>query len=303
MDRPIILVIAILVLLGNAGCSVKNMATNAVADAMAGSGDVYGADNDVAFVGEASPFGLKMMESLLEEVPKHRGLLLASARGFTQYAYAYIEQPANELEEKDVNAAYLERDRARRMYIRARNYGVRGLAVGHPEVNEKILIHPEAAFSEMRVEDVPLLYWTAAAWASAISLGKDDAALVADLPVVAALILRAYELDESFNEGAIHSFLISYEMSKPGANQENVKTAREYFEHAVSNSNNTQAAPYLSLAEAVSIFNQDRKEFELLLKQALAIDVAAKPEQRLANLVMQRRARWLLKNSDNYFLE
>ncbi len=35
----------------------------------------------------------------------------------------------------------------------------------------------------------------------------------------------------------------------------------------------------------------------------LIIDVAKKPEWRLANLVMQRRARWLLAHTDEHFLE
>jgi len=57
------------------------------------------------------------------------------------------------------------------------------------------------------------------------------------------------------------------------------------------------------LAEAVSISKQDRKEFESLLGRALAIQVDTKPEWRLVNLVMQRRARWLLSRTDELFLE
>ncbi len=38
------------------------------------------------------------MEGLLAEVPEHRGLLVASASGFTQYAYAYVALPADEVE-------------------------------------------------------------------------------------------------------------------------------------------------------------------------------------------------------------
>jgi len=39
-----------------------------------------------------------------------------------------------------------------------------------------------------------------------------------------------------------------------------------------------------------------------LLHQALAINPDAKPEWRLANLVMQRRAKWLLARTDQLFL-
>jgi hypothetical protein len=84
------------------GCSLKSMAVDALADAIAESSDSYASDDDVAFVGLASPFGLKTTEGLLQEVPDHQGLLLSAARGFTQYAYVYIEQPANEIERNDL---------------------------------------------------------------------------------------------------------------------------------------------------------------------------------------------------------
>ena len=63
------------------------------------------------------------------------------------------------------------------------------------------------------------------------------------------------------------------------------------------------AGPLVSLAEAVSVQKQDRKEFQSLLERAVAIDENARPELRLANLVMQRRARWLLARVDELFLE
>jgi predicted anti-sigma-YlaC factor YlaD len=48
---------------------------------------------------------------------------------------------------------------------------------------------------------------------------------------------------------------------------------------------------------------QDRAEFESLLKQAIAVDPGARPEWRLANLVMQKRARRLLARADELFPE
>ena len=63
-----------------------------------------------------------------------------------------------------------------------------------------------------------------------------------------------------------------------------------------------QAGPMVSFAEAVCVQKQDLKQFESLLHQALAINPDAKPEWRLANLVMQRRAKWLLSRTDQLFL-
>ena len=42
------------------------------------------------------------MESLLAETPQHRGLLLAVSSGFTQYAFVYVQQPAEEIESQDL---------------------------------------------------------------------------------------------------------------------------------------------------------------------------------------------------------
>jgi predicted anti-sigma-YlaC factor YlaD len=51
------------------------------------------------------------------------------------------------------------------------------------------------------------------------------------------------------------------------------------------------------------VANQNRAEFKSLLEKALAIDADAHPSDRLANLVAQRRARWLLSRIDELFLE
>jgi len=64
-----------------------------------------------------------------------------------------------------------------------------------------------------------------------------------------------------------------------------------------------QAAPYVTFAESVSIAERNRKEFEQLLQRALKLDTAARPEWRLANVVMQRRARWLLARTDKLFAD
>jgi len=61
--------------------------------------------------------------------------------------------------------------------------------------------------------------------------------------------------------------------------------------------------PYVSLAETVSVQKQDRAEFQSMLHRALAVDPNARPEWRLENLMMQRRARWLLARVDDLFVE
>ena len=285
------------------GCAVRQYAINRVGDAVAGGGDAFASDNDPDLIRDASPFSLKMMESLLAENPRHRGLLLAAAKGFTQYTYAYVQQNADEVETTNITMAYAERDRAKRLYLRARDYGLRGLSLQQPEFFVRLRADPQATVKRVKPEDVALLYWTGAAWAAAIAAGKDDPFLVADLPAVEALIKRAYEIDDTFDNGALHVFLISFEMSRSAVSKDAAQKAHEHFNRAVELSNGLQAAPYVALAESVTVQEQRRDEFTQLLNQALAVDIDKRPDWRLANLIMQRRARWLLAHTDEYFIE
>lgn len=294
--------LAAAIIFAGGGCSFKRMAVNKLGDALAGGGTAFASDDDPELVKAAVPFSLKLMESLLAESPRHKGLLFASASGFTQYAYAFVQEDADELEEKDFAAAGEMKVRARRLYLRARNYGLRGLEVNHRGFETALREDPRKAVRAATAKDVPLLYWTTVSWAAAISVSKDNPDLIADLPKVEALIDRALELDEAFDHGAIHSFLISYEMSRQGAEGDPVARSRKHFERALELSGGQQAGPLVALAESVSIRKQDVAEFRSLLDRALAINADAKPECRLVNLVMQRHARWLLSRTDELFL-
>ncbi len=284
------------------GCSVKRMAVNTVGNALAGSGTTFASDDDPELIKAAVPFSLKLMESLLNENPRHEGLLLATARGFTQYGYAFVQEDADETEDKDLAAAEEMRGRARRLYLRAHNYGLRGLEIRHKGFAKALRANPKAAVSVTAAKDVPLLYWTALSWAAAISLSKDNPDLIAELPMVEAMMDRALTLDESFDHGGIHAYLITYEMSRPGGSGEPAARSRQHFERALALSGGQDAGPMVSFAEAVCVQKQNLKEFESVLHLALAINPDLKPEWRLANLVMQRRAKWLLSRTEQLFL-
>src|SRR3954467_15509575 len=87
-------------LAGN-GCSIRHYALNKAADALAQSGRTFSSDDDPDLIKSAAPFSLKLMESILAEDPRHTGLLTAAASGFTQYAYAFVQEDADEMEAHD----------------------------------------------------------------------------------------------------------------------------------------------------------------------------------------------------------
>ena len=291
--------IALAFALGASGCSVKQYAIDRAADALAEGGSAFASDDDPQLVREAVPFSLKTIESLIEASPKNEKLLLAACRGFTQYSYAFVQQDADRLEDKDVKASQAQALRARRLYARARAYGQRGLEVRHPEFRKD----PAKALAGTTKSDVPLLYWTAAAWAAEIALSKENPDAVADAPQMLALADRAVTLDDAYGEGAIPALMITLEMVRQGGQGDPATRARARFDRAVALSGKTQASPYVSYAESVAVPLQDKVQFEAMLATALAIDPDAVPRHRLANVVLQQRARWLLAHKDSLFAE
>ncbi|GAC1620696.1 MAG: hypothetical protein PVS2B2_18610 [Candidatus Acidiferrum sp.] len=285
------------------GCSVRKFAINKLGDSLAESGTTFASDNDPEFVGQAIPFSLKLIEGLLAESPKHRGLLFAAASGFTEYSYVYVQQPSDEFESDDIEKSDMLRSRARNLYLRARDYGLRGLDAKHRGFPIALRENPRWAVRAAKPADVPLLYWTAVAWGAAISLSKDHPEIVAEQPNVEALVDRAYELNPGYDHGVIDQFLISYESARQGAKGDFAERCKVHFDRAVQLTDGQLASPYISFAETVSVQKQNRSEFEQLLKQALAVDPDARPEWRLSNLILQKRARWLLSREDSLFLE
>jgi predicted anti-sigma-YlaC factor YlaD len=296
-------VMVLLMALAMSGCSVRKFAINKLGDSLANSGTTFASDNDPEFVGQAIPFSLKLIEGLLAESPKHHGLLFAAASGFTQYSYVYVQHPAEEMESLDAEKSVAMGARARNLYLRARDYGLRGLETRHRGFADALRENPKTAISAAKPGDVPLLYWTAVAWGAAISLSKDHPEIVADQPQVEALIDRARELNPDYDHGVIDQFLISYESARQGVRGDFAARCKEHFDCAVRLSEGQLASPFVSYAETVSVSKQNRAEFKSLLNQALAVNPDIRPEWRLSNLIMQHHARWLLSREDELFLE
>jgi predicted anti-sigma-YlaC factor YlaD len=289
-------------LLSLPGCAlVQRKAVGMVASTLASSGDVFTRDDDVELVGQAIPFGLKLYESLLDSAPKNKDLLIATCSNFTQYGVAYLDTEAMVLGEAQHHdeVAHLNA-RALKLYLRARGYCLRAMDVRFPGIGPKLLSDPGPALAKANKSDVPLLYWTAASWGSAIALGVDKPDLVIDMPSVRALADRALALDPTWSNGALHEMFISLD-SLPDALGGSPARAREHFTRAVELEHGRSPGPYVALAVGVAMPAQDRAEFESLLQKALAIDPEQDPHNRLVTIVQQRRARALLDHIDTMF--
>ena len=285
------------------GCSIQRFAINSVGDLLASGPSVYETDDDPALVESALPFGLKLVESLLAEEPGHRGLLLSAASGYVLYSYAFVSIPADEASRDDLEQARALRQRSRNLALRAHAYAIRALAVDYPSIEGDLRADPEEALLAVATpdRDVPALYWSAAALALAISASRNEAALLARLPEVEAMLQRALVLGESWNDGALHELAISLSGSAPTS--ADAAALEDHYERALELSGDSRASVHVTFAEVVAVPAQDRARFVELLSRALAVDVDAYPDRRLLNVLAQQRARSLLGRLDDLFLE
>ena len=291
------ILLALAVIAVVAGCSPKKMAVGMIGDALAGGGGVYTSDPDPELIREALPFALKTYEGLLAASPEHRGLLLATAKGFTAYAFM-LNDEADRMDDP-VRARVLRR-RAKGLYLRGRDHALRGLEVAHPGFAAALRSAAGDPLAGTAPGDADFLYWAGAAWAGALSTDKQDFMLMAELRFAGQLVQRVVELDDAYDGGSAHQFLVSYEGGRPGGNRD---TARAHYQRALELSSGGRAGVHLALAEAVAVPEQDAAAFRTLIDAALAVDLDAYPDQRVANTIAQRRARWLLTQIPELFFE
>jgi predicted anti-sigma-YlaC factor YlaD len=299
--RNVGLTLAVSLSLG--ACSIQRLAINSLGDALASSGTVYQSDDDPVLISEALPFSLKLIESVLAEQPEHRGLLLAATRGYLLYTYAFVNIPAEESRFEDIERTRALRERSRNLYLRAYAYASRVLELDYPAVTGQLALDPAAAVAavgERPERDVPTLYWTAAALGLAISVSRNEPALLARLPEVEALLERALSLDETWDRGALHEFAIN--LAAAGTEALDEAAVERHYNRALELSAGTRAGLHVTYAEVVAIPKQDRAQFTELLERALAVDLNKDPNQRLLNVIAQQRARWLLENIDELIL-
>ncbi len=284
---------------------MQKFALGKVADTLAGTvggdGTVFASDDDPELIRDAVPFALKTIEALIVEVPEHEGLLLAACQGFTQYSGAYVELDRLRLVHEDYRRAKELKQRALNLYLRAQGYCLRALELALPGAVAGLAKEPGKALEGAGAKHARLLFWSAASWGSAISIGLDRPELLADVPSVRALVEKVLASEPTFERGSAQEMMILFE-SIPAMGGD-LGRARAYFDRAVEMGEGKKASPLVTYAEAISVQTQNRQEFEELLNRALALDPRASEPDVLANLISQRKAKILLNQAEDLFFE
>jgi len=139
-----------------------------------------------------------------------------------------------------------------------------------------------------------------ASWGGELSLADNQLVRLGELATVRAVLERALALDETWRKGVIHEALIVFD-ALPALLGGSAERAKAHFDRAVSLSEGQSAFAYVTMATSVAVPAKDRAAFDTWIKAALAVDVNRAPDFRLANLIAQRRARFMVSRANQLF--
>ncbi len=290
-----------------AGCNLNKLTANTTSGMVLAGSSALDRESDPQFAREAFPASLKTLETFLVSSPDNESLLLLLARGYSSYAFGFVE---DDLDRASIDGTQEEIDaltrRAKLFYLRGSEYGFRLL--GEPELEAAAKAGDLDALAEalegVEEEQQPALFWAAYGWASAINLAKDDAAMVAGLGPVQALMERAYALDPAYNGGAPTLFFGVVNTALPPALGGKPDVAKKYFDEALARHGQESLMVAFLYARYYCPVVQDRKLWDELMGRVLNADVAAMPQElRLTNELARDRARFWSAHVGDLILE
>lgn len=292
LNRVLAMACMAMVFLSLPACSVRQHLLRQAADEISQQSVE---EEDIGLAREASAFYLKVAEGLLRALPQHLPLAQSVTSGLTQYAYAFLSTEADRVESQSLSQAQAMRERAARMFERAKIQGLRTLTLQDPDLLKPMDPSLSVKQRPIKQEAVGLAYWTAAAWGGQISLSTDSPEVVADLPLAASLAHKAWLADPRYGDGALASLMGTLELARPGGSR---PRALQYFDQAIEVSRGQSPGPWVAKAEGWAQDQQDRASFEAWLNKAMEVSAG---KRDLSSQIMRERAQWLLTQADSIF--
>lgn len=284
-------------------CSVSNLAMKKISESLSNQNStVFTGDDDPELVQDALPFTMKFYETILEKDSTNPELYLTTGKLFCLYAQAFVLFPSDTLPDSLVQQKKAMKKRAKKLFLRGRDYCLRGMELRHPDFTRLIKSGtPESSLSMVNISDTAYLYWISANWMGAIAADRSDLALSMSIKKAASLMIKVSELCDKFDSGSAHEILCTYKASVPKSVGGSDEKAREHFQKAIDYSAGTKVSPYVTCATSLSLKNKNRNEFIEMLQKAVSVNIQQNSSIRLQNVIYQNRAKWMLANVDRFF--
>lgn len=258
-------------------------------------------DDDPELIRDALPFTMKMYESLAAKDSTNPELLLATGKLFALYAQAFVLFPSDTLPDSSVQQKKAAAKRAKKLFLRGRDYVLRGLDVKYPGIQKQIKSGAsDSALARVSAADTNYLYWSGVAWMGAIAADRSDLALALTMKKAFALIKKLQSIDEQYGSGSVNEILCTYYSSVPKSLGGDTALARQHLTKSIALSKSSRVSAFVTGA-ALALKKSKRDEFESMLNNALAVNVNEYPDMKLQNVIYQQKAKWMQSKIDTYF--
>jgi uncharacterized protein YceK len=279
----ITLVLTLVALLG--GCaSIINSATRDLANNL--SMAILN-QNDTATVRDGAPAYLIMVDSFVTGSPDDTDLLRAASSLYGAYASAFIE----------------DAERRRRLAQKAFDYSHHGLCLEIESLCQIDTTKLDTLVQELArvsLQQQPMLYDFARAWAGWVEANSGDWNALAQIPRLQALFTRSVELDEGYDRGGAHLYLGVLASQIPPALGGKPEVGRAHFEQAITLAQGKNRMAQVLFAEHYARLVFDQELHDRLLQQVLE-PAEPVPGLVLVNALARERAAALLEESPEYF--
>jgi len=243
---------------------------------------------DIDLVIDGLPSFLLLLDGLIENNPQNKRLLLKASEAYASYAI---------LVEID------DTERARQLYQRAKEYGLRALSLGKKRANKLQSSYTDFTqfIDALENSDLPAAFWTASSWGAWISTSGESMSAIAELPKVIELMRWVLAQDETFQHGSPHIFLGVYHSTLPQSIGGDPQKALWHFDQALAISKGQMLMVYVLKAEYYARQIFDQAMYESLLNKVLDTPADLVPKLTLQNIGAQKKARILLAQTNDFF--
>ena len=262
------------------GCA--SVATERLADNLA-SAMLNQDDPDTVIAG--APAYLLLLDSMIEENPNDRALLIAAARLYGSFATGLIKDP----------------ERAKRLSARSFTYARRALCDLNPQVckvEKQSYDLFTAAITTIPKSELDLYYTYATSWAGWIQVRSDDWSALADLPKVEFLLQQITSIESNYDRGRAQLYLAVMRSQLPAGLGGKPEKGRRHFEKSIDYSEGRDLIAKVEYARLYARLVFDKELHDRLLVEVLAAN-PQEPDLTLSNVLAQQQARQLL--DDEYF--
>lgn len=244
-------------------------------------------EDDPDLIASGVPAYLLLIDGLIQQSPDNEDLLAAGAQLFSLYGSRFAPDPAS----------------AARLTAKGRRYGQRAMCIAHEPACEWSGLSYDAFVSQLsQVEEknIDYLYSFAISWLSYLDATSDDWNAVAELPWVEAAMERALELDEDYQQGAIHGYLGILNSLRPPALGGRPEVARDHFERAIALSGGHDLSIKVEYARRYARLMFEQDLHDRLLEEVISAPVES-TGLTLFNVLAKQEAEQLLATSQEYF--